>query len=126
MAATGRLDSIEQSELFAEWATEFRHDPEAGNYRLLMDATDLICREMEAQGVTRRELAARLGVSPQYVTKFLNTPSNTTLLQIVRFAQALGLEVVNPIVARPAAKKKASRPRRQPAKQTRRVASASS
>jgi len=121
MASTGKLDGIPKSELFAQWIAEYRNDPEYINYRLLMDATDLICREMEAQGMTRRELAERLGVSPQYVTKFLNTPGNTTLLQIVRFAQALGLEVLSPIVARPA-RKKAGRPVRKPGQPSRRVA----
>lgn len=116
---------IEKSELFAKWLEEYKHDPEYINYGLLMDATDLICREMEAQGLTRKELAARLGVSPQYITKFLNTPSNTSLLQIVRFAQALGLEVVNPIVARPAPKK-ADRPVRKAGRPARRAAAASS
>ena len=112
MASTGRLKEIKRSELFAQWRAEYENDPEAVNYRLLMDATDMICREMDAQGITRRELADRLGVSPQYVTKFLNTPGNTTLLQIVRFAQALGLDVVNPIVARPAPKQAERRVRK--------------
>jgi len=115
---------MEKSALFAEWLEEFRDDPEYISHGLLMDATDLICREMEAQGLSRRELAERLGVSPQYVTKFLNTPGNTTLLQIVRFAQALGLDVVSPIVARPAAKK-ASRPVRKAGRPARRAAAAS-
>ena len=48
---------------------------------------------MEEQGVTRSELAERMGVARQRVTNFLNTPSNTTLLTIVRFAEALGLAV---------------------------------
>ncbi|MBU0606817.1 MAG: helix-turn-helix transcriptional regulator [Armatimonadetes bacterium] len=124
MASTGRLESIGKSEVFAALEAKYANDPEAINYGLLMDATDLICREMEAQGLTRRELAERLGVSPQYVTKFLNTPSNTSLLQIVRFAQALGLDVISPIVARPAAKK-ASRPVRKAGRPARRAAAAS-
>lgn len=120
-----KLDHIEKSELFAQWLAEYEGDPEYITYGLLDDVTDLICREMDAQGITRRELAERLGVTPQYITKFLNTPSNTTLLQIVRFAQALGLEVTNPIVARPA-RKKAARPIRKSAKPAGRVAAVSS
>ena len=48
---------------------------------------------MERQNVTRVELAERLGITRQQVTNFLNTPSNTTLKTVVRFARALGLDV---------------------------------
>ncbi len=125
MASTRRIDDSGESEVFAALQARYADDPEATNYRLLMDATDLVCREMEAQGITRRELAARLGVSPQYVTKFLNTPSNTTLLQVVRFAHALGLEVINPIVARSAAKQNTRRPIGKSSRPARRAAVAS-
>jgi len=48
---------------------------------------------MQQQGMKRKDLAERLGVSPQYVTRFLNTPGNTTVHQVVRFAEAVGLHV---------------------------------
>ena len=72
---------------------EFANDPEYIVHGILLDITEDICRAMEQQGITRSELANRLGVSRQYVTNFLNTPTNTTLKSIVQFAQAVGLEV---------------------------------
>jgi transcriptional regulator with XRE-family HTH domain len=78
---------------FEQWGAEFAGDPEYITHGLLGALTDDICAAMEAQKLTRRELASRLGVSPQYVTKFLNTPQNTSLYQVVRIAQAVGLRV---------------------------------
>ncbi len=72
---------------------KYQDEPDYTAYRLLLEITDSICAAMERQGMKRKELAQRLGVSPQYVTKFLNTPENTTIYQVVRFAHAVGLDV---------------------------------
>ena len=82
-----------EARLFKEWYEEYAQDPEYIAQGLLYAVADGICAAMKRQNMTRRGLAAKLGVTPQYVTKFLNTPSNTSLLQIVRFATAVGLEV---------------------------------
>ena len=84
---------MQDAPLFQRLYAEYEKDPEYIAHGLLYRVVDEICAAMERQGTTRRELAARLDVSPQYVTKFLNTPSNTTLLQLVRFADAVGLTV---------------------------------
>jgi transcriptional regulator with XRE-family HTH domain len=81
------------SKLFEQWGREYAEDAEYIAYGLLTDITADICAAMEAQGMTRKELAEKLDVSPQYVTKFLNTPENTSVYQVVRFAQAVGLDV---------------------------------
>lgn len=60
---------------------------------LLLEVTERIWQVMQEQDVSRSELADRLGVSRQYISNFLNTPSNTTLKTIVEMAQALDLEV---------------------------------
>ena len=80
-------------ELFEQWERDYAEDAEYIAYGLLTDITADICAAMDEQGMKRKELAERLGVSPQYVTKFLNTPENTSVYQIVRFAQAVGLDV---------------------------------
>lgn len=82
-----------EAKWFEELLAQADRDPEANTYELLYMITDDICRAMKAQGMTRRELAERLGVKPQYVSRFLNTPMNTSLRQIVRFAQAVGLKL---------------------------------
>ena len=79
--------------VYQELKQKHENDAEYIAYKLLLEITDSICAAMDEQGMKRKELAARLGVSPQYVTKFLNTPENTTVYQVVRFAQAVGLDV---------------------------------
>jgi len=71
---------------------QFADDPEYIVHGMLLDITEDICEAMEHQGISRSELANRLGVSRQYITNFLNTPTNTTLKSVVEFAVALGLE----------------------------------
>ncbi len=79
--------------VYQELKQKHENDAEYIAYKLLLEITDSICGAMDEQGMKRKELAERLGVSPQYVTKFLNTPENTTVYQVVRFAQAVGLDV---------------------------------
>lgn len=55
--------------------------------------TEEVARLMEAQGVTRTELAARIGTSPAYVTKILSRNVNFTLATMAKLARALGAEV---------------------------------
>jgi transcriptional regulator with XRE-family HTH domain len=48
---------------------------------------------MEANEISRSELARRLGVSPAYITKVLRGNINFTLDSMVRLARAAGGEV---------------------------------
>lgn len=48
---------------------------------------------MEEQGVTRAELARRLGASPAYVTQLFRALFNPTLLTLAKVADALGTRV---------------------------------
>ena len=50
-------------------------------------------RRMEEQGVSRAELARRLGSSKAYVTKVLTADANFTLTTMTRLAMAVGGEV---------------------------------
>ena len=84
---------MDESAVFAEWEEELRDDPTYVVHDMLCEVTEAICAAMQQRGITQAELARRLGVSPQYVHEFLNTPMNTTLKQIVRFAGAVGLTV---------------------------------
>jgi transcriptional regulator with XRE-family HTH domain len=55
--------------------------------------TEDVVREMERQGMSRAELARRLGATPAYVTKILRGKVNFTLATMVRLARALGGEL---------------------------------
>ena len=61
-----------------------------------MEITELICQLMKQQGLTRAELATRLGKSRPYVTKLLRDGSNMTVKTIsdVFFALGHSLRVV--------------------------------
>jgi transcriptional regulator with XRE-family HTH domain len=83
--------TMDETTWFAQLGEQFAHDPEYITHGLLLEITAEICRAMEEQGISRSELAERMGVARQRVTNFLNTPSNTTLQTVVRFAEALGL-----------------------------------
>ncbi|HVG10950.1 MAG TPA: helix-turn-helix transcriptional regulator [Thermoanaerobaculia bacterium] len=52
-----------------------------------------VCRLMEEQGVSRAELARRLGTSRAYVTKLLGGNANFTLQTMAKVAMALGAAV---------------------------------
>jgi transcriptional regulator with XRE-family HTH domain len=74
----------------------FRKAEESLTYQVegsILDFTEDLCGVMNEQGVTRAELARRLGTSPAYVTKILRGRSNFTLASMVRVATALGCEV---------------------------------
>lgn len=120
----------EKSLVFAQLEAKFAHDPEAIAERALLVAAEAICRAMEEQGLTRIELSRRLGVSRQYVTRFLNAPANTTLETIARFAGAVGLEPQltltpqRPAETRAAKNRASSRQPQSPGRPARRTAAA--
>ncbi len=55
--------------------------------------TEDLTHAMEREGVSRAELARRLGSTPAYVTKILRGNVNFTLATMVRLARALGAEL---------------------------------
>jgi len=60
---------------------------------LLLDVEEAIHKAMEERGVSRSDLAARLGTSRAFVTKLLGGHENLTLKTLVRVAGALGAKV---------------------------------
>lgn len=61
--------------------------------------TEEVCRLMEDAGVSRTELAKRLGTSPAYVTKILRGNANFTMASMVKLARALGADLEIRLVA---------------------------
>ena len=60
---------------------------------MILDFTEGLHKIMEANGVTRSELARRLRVSPAYITKVLRGNVNFTVDSMVRLVRAAGGEV---------------------------------
>ena len=72
---------------------ELADDPEFHTYGLLIEINEGICARMDALGMSRAELARKLGVSRAAVTKMLNGQPNMTLKRLVTVAMALHAEV---------------------------------
>ena len=60
---------------------------------LVLGLTESVTEIMARDGISRSELARRLGTSPAYVTKILRGNANFTLATMVRLARAVGAEV---------------------------------
>jgi transcriptional regulator with XRE-family HTH domain len=72
-----------------------REDEEYQAIELMLAVSERMRQLMAEQKITQAELATRLNVSPQYVSKLLHDDEcNLTLRQIARVAAALGAEVV--------------------------------
>lgn len=76
------------ADLFRE--AESHHD--FWEEQAIITFTEDLCLAMERVGVSRAELARRLGTSQAYVTKILRGNANFTLRTMARIALALGLE----------------------------------
>jgi len=76
-------------ELFARAETSTDYWSEAAAHELIQELE----LRMERQGVSRAELARRLGTSKAYVTKVLGGNVNFTLATMARLAEALGAEL---------------------------------
>ena len=72
--------------------TEAEKSPAYRVERAVLDFTEDIVARMDREGVSRVELARRIGCSPAYVTKILRGTTNFTLESMVRVATALGCE----------------------------------
>lgn len=57
--------------------------------RLILDATELICEAMESAGVSRSDLAKKLGKSKGYVSQLLGGSRNMTLRTLADILTAL-------------------------------------
>ena len=71
----------------------FKEAKERGTYwaaSIILDFTEGLHKIMEANRVTRSDLARRLGVTPAYVTKVLRGNVNFTVDSMVRLGRAAG------------------------------------
>jgi len=59
----------------------------------IMEFTEELSRWMEQNGVSRSELAAKIGVSAPYVTKILKGNVNFTIGTMVKLARAVGADL---------------------------------
>lgn len=60
---------------------------------LELEVTETILRVMEEKGISRSDLAQKLGVSKAAVSKLLNNGSNMTLKRLLTIAEAMDLNL---------------------------------
>ena len=95
-------------ERFRRDAERARNTPEYELEWLLLDIHEALWAAMQARGVSRSELAERLGTSRAYITKLLEGQENMTLKTLVRVANALEMKVSTKFIPR----ERAARPAR--------------
>lgn len=78
--------------------------------KILLQLGEDICLLMEQQGLSRTQLAERMGVSPAYITKILSGNPNLTIKSLLKLADAMGKELALQFAPR-AAQKRPSRSR---------------
>ena len=78
---------------FAQELCEANDHAETVAYSKMLALTGQICIEMERQGIKRKDLAERLGVSKGWISRFLNAPPNMSIEKLVEMGMALGLEL---------------------------------
>lgn len=61
--------------------------------RLLLEATEAVCKALDERGMTRRQLAGVLGVRPSEITQRLSGARNLTLRTLAEMLDALDCEV---------------------------------
>lgn len=62
-------------------------------YDYALEISHLVVREMQRQGLSKNELAERMGVSPQRLANILNSHPNMTLKTIAQLSLALGIGI---------------------------------
>jgi transcriptional regulator with XRE-family HTH domain len=77
-------------ERYRQFLAEEKASPEYWNAVAAYEFVRELERRLEEQGISRAELARRLGTSKAYVTKVLSADANFTLATMNRLAAAVG------------------------------------
>ena len=90
------MSSSSLEEKLERWDRMFKEARQSVDYWVSVpidEFTEDVCELMEKQGVSRAELARRLGTSRAYITKLLDGNANFTLETMTKVAMALGTAV---------------------------------
>jgi transcriptional regulator with XRE-family HTH domain len=92
---------------FEKMVAEAAARPEFWAEGAILEFTEALWARMEQEGVSRAELARRLGTSKAYVTKVLGGNANFTLHSLAKLALAVGgkirvgIEPIAPVARKP-------------------------
>lgn len=84
---------MKASEWFSQLYESYKNDPAFVAEELTLGVMGDLSQAITEQGLTRRELAQKMGLSPAHVSQVLNGKPNVTLLTLAKFAVALDLKV---------------------------------
>ena len=84
------MNKVDLSDFYAETETS-----ETRAYEHALDIEFIVHREMIHLGLSKSDLAKRMGVSLQSLSKLLNSQPNMTLKTIAKFELALGIKIVS-------------------------------
>jgi len=87
---------------YQDLTEKLEKDPEYWVESMRFDFVEEVERMMEERGVSRAELARRLGASPAYVTQMFKALFNPTLLTLAKIALAFDARVELKLVPRDA------------------------
>ena len=87
------MGTMSAEQWFEGMLAKFENDPEFMAEESVLEIINSFQKAVEAEGLTRQELAERVGTSPSFVSEVLNGKPNMSLLTVCRFAAALGLDV---------------------------------
>ncbi len=78
---------------YDEWLKEAEQHDEYHTEGAILEFTEDLIRVMNRRGLTRTQLANKLGKKPAYITKLLGGENNFTLATMVKVARALDMEL---------------------------------
>ena len=87
------MNKVDLSDFYAETETS-----ETRAYEHALDIEFIVHCEMKHLGLSKSDLAKRMGVSLQSLSKLLNSQPNMTLKTIARFELALGINIVPKVI----------------------------
>ncbi|MBN2327051.1 MAG: helix-turn-helix domain-containing protein [Candidatus Omnitrophica bacterium] len=80
-------------DLFSSEVNEIKSDPDYVLEGVILDLTEQILEEMDKKGITRRDLAQKMGKSSSCISRALRGNQNLTLSTAVQIGLALGLKM---------------------------------
>ncbi len=106
---------MSQKTWFEKRLEEIENSPTFQAEDLRIDIIEQMLTLMEGAGITRADLARKLGCSNAYITKLLNGSENLTLLKLTQIASAIHSTVDISFVPRSVTLTKVFRQKRMPA-----------
>jgi|WetSurMetagenome_2_1015567.scaffolds.fasta_scaffold470531_1 transcriptional regulator with XRE-family HTH domain len=111
--------SLSSIEKYRERVRSIENTPEFLLEKVKLTFAEELCRLLDEQGVSRTQLAERLGTSRAYVTRILRTDYNLTAETMVKVARALDARVELALVPKDAPKRLHATPARVPRRRER-------